>query len=89
MKPEEQRLVEEVNKVIVVTVDSVPGREIVEIKGLIESPFGSVPISKKEVHLKKLAHEMGANAVIGVKAGSVGIGGTVTPVYYGTAVVIK
>lgn len=88
MKLSDEELIKAVNEVVVVTMDSVPGKDIVDIVGLVEFSPMSKPIKESEVYLKKIAHELGANAVVGVKVFSGGAN-VIYPTYYGTAVVVQ
>ena len=60
----------EIEKIIVTTTDSVPGREIIETFGLVEQAGnalfdGLYSREHPEFQLKYQAYEMGANAIIG------------------------
>ena len=60
----------EIEKIIVTTTDSVPGREIIETFGLVEQAGnalfdGIYSREHPEFQLKYQAYEMGANAIIG------------------------
>ena len=78
----------EVSKVIVVTMDSVPGKTIVEVVGLVKWQANHVCEKVIETNLRKKAYELGANAVVGVKVYASGPSVT-TPTYYGTAVIVE